>query len=136
MHSLLWVLWCPEGPQEALLCPLGSWTEVRGDASCMFVLIILQLECDPLAAVNELLHLVVCRESYNLRLHCFDSWADEEQEKQRALNREQRQPCRLLDSISPVDSTYISRLCQLQHPTTGGSISTREYLHRMYGYYC
>ncbi|KAM4567576.1 uncharacterized protein V3H82_011849 [Fundulus diaphanus] len=68
----------------------------------------------------------------NLQLHCFQSWADLQNERQRSAERHR---CGDTNPASTADAgVYLSRLCQLQDLQTGGSITTQMLMHLMYDY--
>lgn len=75
------------------------------------------------------------RGSGNLQLQCFNSWADLKTETQRpALPRQL--DSRVRRDARPSTGIHLSRLCQLQKPKNGRSLSTRDYIYLMYGSRC
>ena len=72
--------------------------------------------------------LLAFRSSSNLTLHCFDSWAGLQKERQRRHRAGTSQNAR------PDAGINLSRLCQVQDLHTGGSITTRVFLYLMYGH--
>ncbi|KAM3614447.1 uncharacterized protein V6R79_014538 [Siganus canaliculatus] len=72
-------------------------------------------------------------ENSNLRLHCFDSWADMRQERQRSAELQRRRRLRANQNDLHWNGIYLSRLCQLQDLSSEKSIATEDYIYLMYG---
>eukprot|EP00064_Thunnus_orientalis_P012728 superscaffoldBa00001988_g12763 len=75
-------------------------------------------------------------ERHNLRLHCFDTWANLKREQELANERQWRSHLRINQGPRHSSGINLSRLSQLQDPNTGRSISTRQYIYLMYGHHC
>ncbi|KAM7383075.1 hypothetical protein PAMP_002757 [Pampus punctatissimus] len=73
-------------------------------------------------------------ERCNLRLRCFDTWADPQREQ--ANERQWRHHLRTNQEARPSSGVYLNQLCQLQDPNTGETLSTRQYIYLMYGHHC
>lgn len=67
------------------------------------------------------------RESCNLRLHCFDSWAGSREEKQRAPEQHGRQHLRTKRDARPSTGIHMTRLCHDQN--TDRRTSTKQYIY-------
>lgn len=68
------------------------------------------------------------RGSGNLQLQCFNSRAN--------LKTETQRPAGVRREARPSTGIHLSRLCQLQKPKSGSSLSTRDYIYLMYGSHC